>query len=111
MKIAAGAVAAWLLTGAAAVAQTSFSPAITALAQAWKACAFDAGKRYANSAEPAEGAARVALLSCRADLKKLGVQMNAENLSGPLQLGFVETFQKSILEDLAVQIMEQRIRK
>lgn len=102
---------AWLLASAAAGAQTSFSPAITAHALAWKACALDAAKRYASSGDPAESAARVALLSCRADLKKLASQMNAENLSGPLQLGFVESFQKILLEDMAVQIMEQRIRK
>lgn len=103
--------AGWMLALAPAAAQTAFSPAITAQAQAWKACAFEAGKRYAAAGEPAESAARVAVLSCKADLKKLAQMMNSENLSGPLQIGFIETFQKTMTDDLAVQIMEQRIRK
>lgn len=65
-----------------AVAQSNLSPAIMERAESWKDCVETAAKRYAASNEPAESVARLAILSCKPDLRKLGQQMNAENVTG-----------------------------
>lgn len=100
-----------IFVSAAALAQTNFSPAILEKVDAWKACVEAAAKRYAASSEPSESVARLAVLSCKPDLRALGNQMNVENLSMALQNGFIESLEKGVFEKTAVQVIEQRIRK
>src|SRR5262245_27884022 len=85
-----------------AVAQSNLSPAVLVQVDAWKICVEAAAARYAASNEPAENVARLAILSCKPALMKLGVQMNAENMSMSFQNGFIEQLEKRTFETTAV---------
>jgi hypothetical protein len=92
-------------------AESTLSAAVMSKVAAWKACVDLAAKRYSGSNEPSENVARVAILSCKADLKNLNQQMIDENVNQNFQIGFFESLQKSALDNTTVQIMEERIRK
>jgi hypothetical protein len=103
--------AALLVMSELAIAQSDLSPAIFERVEGWKACVDVAAKRYAASNEPAENVARIAILSCRPDLGRIGEQMRAESVNMTFQTSFVDRLEKGTLEKTAVQVMEMRLRR